>query len=279
MTNHRLRKAIYAAGLTPRSVATDLDVDPKTVERWMTQARVPYPRHRIRLAEALGTTEDYLWPDLPATADEEDAEDDDPAEAATAEIVHVYAHRSLVGQDLWRRLLLRSEERIDILVYAGLFLSDQHPQIVRLLREKGAAGTRVRLLLGDPGSAAVVGRGQEEGSGDAVPVNVRNAHALYRPLAGQPGVAVRVHRTTLYTSIYQFDDEMLVNPHVYGTPAAHAPVLHLRKVSFADLFETYATSFERVWQDAGPEWQAEPAGDGPGQRHGGVIELPRRARQ
>jgi hypothetical protein len=73
---------------------------------------------------------------------------------------------------------------------------------------------------------------------------------FYNRLRGTPGVAIRLHGTTLYNSIYRFDDEMLVNVHVYGFPAAHAPVLHLRRLAGGDLFDTYAESFERVWSTA-----------------------------
>jgi len=38
------------------------------------------------------------------------------------------------------------------------------------------------------------------------------------------GVEVRVHETTLYNSILRSDETLLVNTHVYGTPAAQSPV-------------------------------------------------------
>lgn len=50
----------------------------------------------------------------------------------------------------------------------------------------------------------------------------------------------------------RFDEEMLVNTHVYGFMAAHAPVLHLRRLSGGDLFETYSESFDSVWNAAKP---------------------------
>jgi transcriptional regulator with XRE-family HTH domain len=256
MANYRLRDALNAAGLTARQVASDLQVDPKTVDRWITQARIPYPRHRYRLAAALGASETYLWPDAVVIEDEpEEVEDPDDAE-----IVHVYPHRSTVPMDLWQRLLHRAVKRIDILVYSGLFLPEQHPHLVTVLREKANAGTRIRLLLGDPDCAAVKERGEDEGVGDVIAAKIRNAHAHYQPLVAHPDIPVRVHRTTLYTSIFQFDEEMLVNPHVYGLPAAHAPVLHLRRRHLGDLFETYIKSFERVWQDAEPAWSPDSDG-------------------
>ncbi len=56
----------------------------------------------------------------------------------------------------------------------------------------------------------------------------------------------------LYNSIYRFDDEMIVNPHVYGKMASHAPALHLRRLSAGTLFTTYQDSFNAVWAAAAP---------------------------
>jgi len=81
---------------------------------------------------------------------------------------------------------------------------------------------------------------------------IHNALVLYRPLLGRENVAIRLHRTVLYTSIYRGDDQLLVNTHVYGTPAANAPVLHLRKVPGGNMVATYLASFERVWEQARP---------------------------
>jgi hypothetical protein len=84
-----------------------------------------------------------------------------------------------------------------------------------------------------------------------MPAKVRNAIVLYRPLVTS-GVQIRLHSTVLYNSIYRADGEMLINQHVYGIAAAHAPVLHLRRHSDDDVFSTYVASFERVWSPARP---------------------------
>ena len=92
----------------------------------------------------------------------------------------------------------------------------------------------VRLLLGDPDSREVQRRSTDEGIGRAaISAKIRNALAIFSKLDGAPGVEVRCHGTTLYNSIYRYDDEMIVNPHVYGIPAPHAPALHLRRLSAA----------------------------------------------
>jgi hypothetical protein len=71
----------------------------------------------------------------------------------------------------------------------------------------------------------------------------------YRPLGD--AVEIRLHDTPLYNSIYRFDDDMLVNVHVYGILAAYTPVLRLKRIDGA-YFNTYLESFEQVWAAARP---------------------------
>ena len=56
MENEHLRTAITHAGLTLEEFADIVQVDVKTVQRWLA-GRTPYPRHRARVAGALDTTE------------------------------------------------------------------------------------------------------------------------------------------------------------------------------------------------------------------------------
>ena len=247
MSNERLRDAVLSAGQSPVSIGEHIGVDPKTVERWITQDRTPYARHRVRVAELLGQRETYLWPDAisPERAER----------ASRSELVELYPRRALIAPGEYERLFTEASAFVDVLVYAALFLPEQNPQLVDVLREKGASGTRVRVMLGDPTSQAVYVRGFEEGIDDAVATKVRNAITLLKkPLSKARGVSVRLHGTTLYTSVYRGDDEMIANPHVYGLPAAQAPALRLRRLSAGGLFETYAAMYDRVWENAKPAW-------------------------
>ena len=47
-----------------------------------------------------------------------------------------------------------------------------------------------------------------------------------KPAIGVRGVEIRQHETVLDNSLCRFDDEMLVNTHIVGSPAPHDPVLH-----------------------------------------------------
>ena len=87
---------------------------------------------------------------------------------------------------------------------------------------------------------------------------IRNVlRAYYAPYAQHPGISIRLHATTLYNSIFWFDNDMLVNTHAYGVPANFAPVLHLRHLSSGTLFQTYARSFDRVWDQTSKTFTAE----------------------
>jgi transcriptional regulator with XRE-family HTH domain len=242
MPNDRLRTSLLERGVTPADLATALNVDPKSVERWIS-GRTPYRRHRYAVAAHLGIDEAYLWPDALTR--------DQVADASESEIVTIYPHRWAVPSELWRNFFETAEAEIGVLVYSGLFLSED-AGIRRVLREKADAGTTVRILLGDPASESVAQRGADEGIDDTMAAKIRNALVLYKPLHNIDGIEFRLHTTVLYNSIYRADDQILVNTHIYNFPAAQAPVLHLRRVAGGSMVSTYMESFERVWDGATP---------------------------
>ncbi|SKA14249.1 hypothetical protein SAMN02745673_02743 [Marinactinospora thermotolerans DSM 45154] len=243
MPNERLRAALLEQGLTPADLADAVGVDAKSVERWITLGRTPYRRHRYAVAARLGMDETYLWPQALTR--------EQSVSASESEILAIHPHRWTVPRDAWKHLFESAEREIGILVYSGFFLAED-ASVMRLLSEKAEAGVRVRVLLGDPDSEAVAQRGADEGIHDAMSAKIRNVIVLYRPLRAVEGVEFRLHGTNLYNSIYRADDQMLVNTHVYGAPAANAPVFHLRRIAGGGMVATYTESFERVWEQARP---------------------------
>ena len=217
-----LRRALAESRLREADIAEALGVDPKTVQRWLA-GRLPQPRHRWGLADLVHQHEYDLWPQLARGM----------APTINREILATYTHRGAVPRELWRQLFSSGQSEIGILVYAGLFLAEDI-DLVRIMRHKADEGVNIRILLGDPDSEQVALRGAEEGIAEAM------------------AAKIRLHTTVLYNSLYRADDEMLVNPHVYGTAAAQAPVLHLQRHGDGDLFGIYTDSFERVWMAAKP---------------------------
>jgi transcriptional regulator with XRE-family HTH domain len=238
MPNERLRALLLQNGETPAKLAEALEVDNKTVERWVTRGRVPYRRHRHAVAAHFGVDEVYIWPDA--------LDRDQVTAVSESEIMAVYPHRSEVPRDVWGHLFSQAEEEIGVLVYSGLFLAED-AGLMRIFKDKAKAGVRIRILLGDPESTVVAERGEDEGVGDAMAAKIRNALALYRPMRNVDGVEFRFHSTVLYNSIYRADDQLLVNTHIQGLTASHNPVWHLRKLAGGELAGLYMESFERVW--------------------------------
>src|SRR6266705_1403065 len=115
MRNDRLRALLLERGKTPDQLAEHVQVDAKTVERWITKGRLPYRRHRFEVATFLGVDEAYIWPDA-------------------------------LGKD---EIAAVSEREIGVLVYAGLFLSED-AGVQKIFKDRAKAGVRVRILHGSP---------------------------------------------------------------------------------------------------------------------------------
>jgi hypothetical protein len=242
MANERLRTTLRASGYTESGFAEEVGVDPKTVQRWITRGRCPHPRTAVRAAGLLSVPATWIWPDL--DAGEKDS--------GGGEVVGFYAHRSEIPDVLFQELLVGARHSIDLVTYAALHLVEDNPETVNLLRHKAAHGVRVRIAMGDPDHAAIALRGYEERMDDGLVGRVRMANAYYSSLIDAPGVEYRLHHTTLYNSLYRYDDQTLVNHHIYGVHGYLAPVLHLRRTDMSDLFQTYERSFEMIWEESYP---------------------------
>jgi hypothetical protein len=142
-------------------------------------------------------------------------------------------------------------EEIGILVYSGMFIVDD-PGLLALIRAKATQGVDVRILVGDPDAEEIAVRGTHEGIDEALAFKIRNALVVYGSLRDTEGIEIRQHATVLFNSIYRADDELLVNSHIYGAPAAEAPVMHLRRVAGGAMVNTYLKSFDRVWAESRP---------------------------
>ena len=152
--NQRLRQALAASGITQADLAERVGVDAKSVERWITQDRLPHPATRASIAHALGQDETYFWPALLGTRQSRDATE--------SELVQIWPTRNAVPGEVWRSLLRQARQQVDILIYAGSFLFEAY-DLVETIRTKSAEGTDFRILIGDGRCEAVRVRSREEG--------------------------------------------------------------------------------------------------------------------
>ena len=220
-----------------------MQVDAKTVERWITKGRVPYRRHRYDVAAFFGVDESYIWPD---------ALDRDQIAAAVSEseIIAVYPHRwafpGTCGDICSSKPRKRSASSS-----TRACSCPRTPASSDLLTDKAKSGVRVRILLGDPDSPYVAERGEDEGIDDAIgregPERDRDVPAA--AVDRERGVPAARHG--LYNSIYRADDQVLVNTHIYGMTAATRRSSTCAS-SRRRTRQLYLDSFERVWESATP---------------------------
>lgn len=246
MSNERLRTAMYRAKVSVDTLSDRVGVDRKTVLRWLA-GREPQPRLRWAVADLLGTEAHYLWP---ATGRN--------GQRAWADLVAAYAYRAQLTPTLWWELLTHADRQLDLFGYTLFFLHEQHPGLVDLLRAKGTAGCAVRILVGDPDCPQVAAREEEERIGVTLGARIRTSLQYFADLADAVGVEVRLQDVPLYNSVYRFDEQMLVTPHLYGTPGSHAPLLHLRRVEDDGLFARFAGHAEALWVISRPAELSSP---------------------
>jgi transcriptional regulator with XRE-family HTH domain len=224
--NESLCRALLEARLSEEDIAVRLQVDPKTVRRWL-EGRMPYPRHRWALAAMLGLTETALWPQLRSASSRPD------------DVQAVYPHLDAVPEDVWLRLFGSAERHIGVLSEAAdPFVT--YPRALEVLAQKAASGVRVRICLPDPDSARDAG--------------IRPVLADFASLRKAGHVELRVYTAIIYNAIYVADNEVLVVQRAHGVAVGRWPVLHLRgSEGEDDMVSVYLHSFAEMW-DGAREW-------------------------
>ncbi len=178
-----------------------------------------------------------------------------PPPGSSNEIVGTYPYRSEFPVSAWWDLITGATRQIDLLGYTLYFLAMQHPELVDTLRRKCDDGCVVRAAIADPISPHVAYRDAEEDQPITLTVRINSTIKHFTPLLDCENFQVRYQDIPLYNSIFRFDDEMLVTPHLYATTGASAPMLHLRRTGNGGLFGRFANHFETVWFNTAPvDW-------------------------
>lgn len=248
--NIALELAMRTKGISTRRLAERIDVTEKTVRRWLADADWKVQDVNAHAAaDVLECTPHDLWASqFPA---------EPPAcRPATGTAVTFnptfYPTRTQVPITLWQNHFANARESIDILVFAATFLFDTLDGFTTTLIDAAQRGAQVRFLVGDPGGDNMILRGEEEGIGNSVIARSRNSVELLTPHLHTPGLQVRTHQTTLYTSIFRVDEDMIINFHVYGSPGRDNPVMIFSRPDEPRLWATFERAFTRVWDQAQP---------------------------
>lgn len=247
--NEVLRDRIRGKSLSDRRFADVAGVSLKTVQRWLADID-----HKVRednarrAADVLGCTPHDLWPQQYARS----SPDLPSANRATPFMSTVYPTRTQMPISVWQQHFANPQHSVDILVLAATFLFDTLDGFVDTLVDAAARGVGVRMLVGDPDGPSLTLRGEEENIGEAVVARCRTTVELLASRASTPGLQIRTHQTTLYSSIFRVDDRIIVNMHIYGSPGRSNPVMVFTRSDEPGLWTTFEQAFDRVWDNAKP---------------------------
>lgn len=235
---------MLVAQVTNERLAATCGVDVKTVGRWINnEGRIPHPNHRRSVADALGVDESVLWPDgVKQTI----------KTGPDREVVAVYPRRASAPTSVWRKLITAAGQRLIFAGYTSYFVWIEHPNLAAALRRKAEAGAQVRFLLGEVDGEVTRHRGQVEDVPMTVGTRIRSSLAELDQLRDEPGVEVRHSEGHIAMSVFIFDDDMLVMPHLANVLGHDSPMMHLRRQQDDGMFDRFASHVDWLWNDARP---------------------------
>ncbi|MFI6733207.1 hypothetical protein ACIBI9_09775 [Nonomuraea sp. NPDC050451] len=253
MANVALRSAMLNAKVTNQNLADRCGVDVKTVERWLQdEARVPHLRHQWAAAEALGVETAVLWPDAIRNT---------VKTGPDKEVLTVYPYRSACPKSIWRNLINAARNEIVFAGYTNYFLWLEHPNLAKALKRKAQQGCKIRFLVGDPESEVTHRREEMENVPLTVSTRIRITLAEIEQLRDVPGVEARYGDEHIAMSVFRFDSEMLVTPHLAKLVGHDSPMLHLRRYQDDGLFDRFAYHASELWSNGRDVWQQpQPTG-------------------
>jgi hypothetical protein len=240
---------------TERDLASVCRVDVKTVARWLSdEGRLPHPRHRWAASDLLGVDESVLWPEALRTT---------VKTGPDREIVAAYPFRSGCPNSVWRSLIGSAENELTFAGYTCYFLWLEQANLRTALRRKAESGVRVRFLVGDPDSEVTRRREQSEGVSLTINVRIRVTLDELTRLQDVPGFEARFSDEHIALSVFRFDDQMLITPHLAKLVGHDSPMLHLRRQQRDGLFDRFAYHLAELWDGGRPvAWNEQTAHQG-----------------
>jgi transcriptional regulator with XRE-family HTH domain len=222
MGNENLKNALETAGLTIEQLAEVIGVDPKSVQRWVTGATVPYPRHRAAISQALNRTERELWPDEKTGQAPTENKDENDGQRASSEVTGAWAYADDPGAPDLVAFITDTTGPVDVLdSCCGIELT---PEVVDALRLQADAGRPVRILT--DGSAP-----------------------HWEPLLGHPQIELYLSEIPGEYWLIKTPDRMLMTINLEHAPdGTPPPMLELKATAGGGLFERLASKFEELWE-------------------------------
>ncbi|MFE0701996.1 XRE family transcriptional regulator [Streptomyces sp. NPDC058872] len=173
------------------------------------------------------------------------------------EILRTYPYRSACPSTVWADLADGAERELLLAGYTNYFLWTHVPAFAGLVRRKAESGCRVRFLLGDPAGEVTRQRETIEGVPLLVSTRIRITLDELERLGPVKGVEARFSAAEdavnhVGLSVFRFDEEALVTPHLARLVGHDSPLLHLRRHTEGGMFDRFAEHAEELWERATP---------------------------
>lgn len=238
------------AGVSTRQLAVHIGVTGKTVERWLADAELtPHARNRDDACRALGVDEEMIWPQVVK---------DRIKSGHDRELVHSYPYRSACPSTVWNELISDAGADLFFAGYTNYFLWTQVPAFPEILRRKVASGCRVRFLLGDPDGEVTRQRESIEDVALTVSTRIRITLEHLDRLGPLDGLETRLSAPEdainhVSLSVFRFDADALVTPHLARLVGHDSPLLHLHRRGDGGMFDRFSEHGEELWKSATPK--------------------------
>lgn len=167
--------------------------------------------------------------------------------AAFPEVVRVYASQASAREEIQQQA--RAARQLDVLAVRGLGLIGLNDSLLRscLPREQGGHALRVRVLLLDPGSAALAQRAAEIGeSVESLVGGVRLAEARLRELADKGDVRVYRYGMLPTWRIIRTDSTMFVGAFDAGWEGHESATYKVMETPHGPLYRGFRRMFEAI---------------------------------
>ncbi|MEU6080016.1 hypothetical protein [Streptomyces sp. NPDC047108] len=244
--NTALRDAMAESKMTTGRLARTVGVTVKTAERWLSDpSRVPHPRTRAEVETALGVSADVLWPKAVRST---------VKVGADREIVSAYPYRNACPTSVWASLIDAASQSVTFAGYTNYFVWQEHPRLADRLKRKARDGCAVRFVVGDPESEVTRKREEVEGVPLTVGTRIRITLDALDKIRDEPGIEAKYSDEHIALSVFTFDDQMLVTPHISNLLGHDSPMLHLRRLGDDGLYDRFASHVAALWETGRPVW-------------------------
>ncbi|AVH95861.1 DNA-binding protein [Streptomyces sp. WAC00288] len=168
------------------------------------------------------------------------------------ELVRSYPFRSACPSTLWGELVEATTKDLFLAGWTNYFFWTQIPQFADVIRRKADAGCRVRFLIGDPDGDVTRQRETIEDVALSVSTRIRITLEHLDRLGDVPGIEARFSdpidgANHVSLSVFRFDNDALVTPHLARLVGHDSPLLHLRRHGDGGMFDRFAEHAEELW--------------------------------